>query len=98
MTEPHDHDDVRRMVDTDPSVEGIVRDRTGLEKPVTYSGTANPADRFCELCTYAQTAGFIAPEYQGGTAVCTTHARALVSGDWEYGDTFEVVPIRKAVP
>ena len=77
----------------DPSVEGLVADRTGLEKPVTFSGTANPNDRFCELCTYAHSAGFLAPEYRGGTAVCTTHARALVTGDWEHGEKFEVLPL-----
>jgi len=95
MTETTDRDDVKRIADRDLSVEGLVADRTGLEKPVTFSGTANPNDRFCKLCTYAQSAGFIAPGYRDGTAVCTVHARALVTGDWDYGEKYEVLPIRR---
>lgn len=93
MTETTDRDDVKRIADRDPTVEGLVADRTGLEKPVTFSGTADPNDRFCELCTYAQSAGFLAPDYREGTAVCTTHARALVTGSWEHGEKFEVLPL-----
>lgn len=85
--------EARRIADHDSTVQGVVADRTGLEKPVCFSGTADPTDRFCELCTYASSARFIAPAYRDGTAVCTVHARALVSGDWERGETFEVLPI-----
>jgi hypothetical protein len=97
MTELPDRDEVKRIADRDDTVEGVVADRTGLEKPVTRSGWADPNDRFCELCTYAQTASFRAPSYGPGdgqgTVVCTTHARALVTGDWDYGTKYEVVPI-----
>jgi len=97
MTERTDRDDVKRIADQDPSVEGLVADRTGLEKPTTRSGWTDPNDRFCELCTYAQSASFLCPSYGPGngegTAVCTTHARALVTGSWDHGTKYEVVPL-----
>ena len=93
MSEKPYRNDAQRTADQDDTVQGLVADRTGLEKPVTFSGTADPNDRFCELCTYAQSAGFLAPDYREGTAVCTTHARALVTGSWEHGEKFEVLPL-----
>lgn len=99
MTETTDRDEVKRIADQDETVEGLVADRTGLEKPVTFSGTADPMDRFCELCTYAQTASFRCPSYGPGdgegTVVCTTHARALVTGQWDHGEKYEVEPLEE---
>lgn len=95
MTDITRRDVVKRIADEDETVEGLVADRTGLEKPTTFSGTADPNDRFCELCTYATSAGFIAPEYREGTAVCTTHAHALAQGDWEHGEVYDVVSIKR---
>lgn len=91
--EPTEKGSARWTADRDPNVEGVVTDRTGVEKPVTFSGTANPLDRFCELCTYASSARFTIPEYRDGIAVCPTHARGLVNGYWDHGVTYEAVPI-----
>lgn len=88
-----DNDQAKETAARDPTVEGLVTDRVGVEKPTTFSGWADPNDRFCELCTYASSARFLAPDYQDGTAVCTTHARALVNGNWVSDKKFEVTPL-----
>lgn len=94
MPDTH-RENLTKLAARDPDCEGLVTDRAGVEKLSTFSGTSDPTDRFCELCLYANSARFIS-EFEGGTAVCTTHARALENGSWDYGETHEITPLEEA--